>query len=643
MLVSIFNTTDRSGGAGIAAFRLGRSLEAHQVQAPIFCLHRRFEDNSTFRYRPRNSELSRSLQTYRDAMQRLDKRWVTNNRTSRSKTIFSPPWAGGLLVGDNPLVAGSRIIHLHWVNHFLDLHALQELAALRKPVVWTLHDEWLYTAGCHYTSGCEQFRSRCTECPQLLQDPYGLVEEWFDRKAELLATLDLTVVTPSAWLAERAARSTLLRGKRVEVIRNAFDIEVFRPMDPSRRRSMRARHGFDDRSIVLGFGAASLRDVRKGYGLLLRALSSLVAQGDLTRHQIGVLVFGSRSDELDELAGHLKVSYVGELHEESAIADVLGAVDTFVVPSLEENYPNVIIEALLCGTPVIAYGCGGIPEQVHEGLNGLLVNPVGDVDALAAAILRYCDEPGLREAVRRFDRDAVAARHSFKAIGAETMRLYRSLAPDFDLPLDPRLPAYLVERGRQKGPARDFLAVPSHRHDLQSNDVSVLIADCVDQVLADRQSAEAAARDRQYLGFFDVPLRFGAGGSGVRFLNFGWSPPEMQGSWSSERSAGIALSVPAGAEVLKLALVAHCKGAAQTVVLRIGTEELARFKLSSTRARHDLRLHLPKAAQGGGLVQIQLDFPHAQKEPNSARQLGMYLHEIGAEVEPARSPSDARP
>lgn len=629
MLVTILNTTDRSGGAGIAAFRLGRALESQGVQAPVVCLHRRFDDESTFRVRTRNSEVSRSLTAYREGIQRVEKRFITHNRTARSKTIFSSPWAGGHLVADNPFVAASRVLHLHWVNHFLDLHSLQELASLKRPIVWTLHDEWLYTAGCHYTSGCDQYLRRCTQCPQLLHDPYRLIEEWFDEKAAVFADLDLTVVTPSAWLGERARRSHLLRGKRVEVIRNAFDVHTFRPMDRSRRQALRARHGFDDASVVLGFGAQSLKDVRKGYGLLLAALTELVRQGKLPAN-VGLMVFGTRSEELDQLAGHVKVSYVGELHEEAAIADVLGSVDGFVVPSLEENYPNVIIEALLCGTPVIAYGCGGIPEQVREGENGLLVMPVGDVGALATALHRFCTEPRLREATRSFDRAAVAAAHDFPAVGAHTLRLYRELAPDFDAPLDPVTMTYLSERRRVRGAARDLLAVPSHRHHFQSVDVATLVADQVDAVFADRRSAEASQQERLYKGFFDQTHRFGAGGTGLRFLTRGWSAPEAQGTWSAERTAGIALEVPAEVTELELALVGQCKGAAQTMVIRVGVEEVARVKLASSRARHDVLVRLPRACQGGGIVQLLFDFPHAQKEPNSIRSLGLYLSELSA-------------
>jgi glycosyltransferase involved in cell wall biosynthesis len=628
MLASIFNTTDRSGGAGIAAFRLSRALATQQVTAPIYCLHRRFADANTFRYRLRSSELSPSLQAWRDGLQRIQQRFVSQNRSSRSKTIFSSPWASGLLVGDNPAVAASRVLHLHWVNHFLDIHSLRELAALGRPIVWTLHDEWLFTAGCHYTTGCEQWRDRCTACPQLLHDPYGLVPQWFDEKQRLFNELDLTVVTPSAWLGQRARESTLLAGKRVEVIRNAFDDAVFAPLAALRRVQLRRERGFEEGTIVVGFGAQTLKDLRKGFGLLLHALDSLA--GSAPDARIGLLVFGSRSEELDALAGRMTIAYAGELDDERAIADVLGTADVFVVPSLEENYPNVIIESLLCGTPVIAYGCGGVAEQIDDGVHGLVVQPVGDVEALAAALRRYVTEPALRERLRGFDRDAVARLHSFAAIGAQTVALYRELAPDFDAPVEAGIAAFLDAQRDRKGPERDLLAVASHRPLDEAGLGALLVGDEFDRVVAARRTSEQEARDRLYLGFFEASHRFGNGGQGMRFLNFGWSTAETQGVWSAERSAGIGCFVPEGTRRVELAFVGQCRGTSQVMIVRVGQQEVGRVKLAPSRGRHVVTFDVPEAAAGGALMQIRLDFPHAQPEPGTQRLLGLFLSELSA-------------
>lgn len=630
MLVPILNTTDRSGGAGIAAFRQSEALEAAGVAAPVLCLHRRYNDARSFRYRPRASEQSRSLQTYRDAVQRVQQRFVTENRSSLSKTIFSSPWASGLLVADNPLIEGARVIHLHWVNHFLDLHSLHELAATGRPLVWTLHDEWLFTAGCHYTSGCEQFLDACRVCPQLLHDPYRLVPHWFAQKAELLGSARPVVITPSEWLADRARRSALLRDRRVEVVRNAFDDRVFSPLAAVARQELRHRHGFDDDTVVLGFGAQSLRDVRKGFGLLVEALSALGEPG-----RVGLLVFGSRSEALDGLAGRMKIAYAGELHEAAEIAGVLAASDCFVVPSLEENYPNVTIESLLCGTPVIAFGCGGIPEQIKHRENGLLVEPVGSTAALREALLAFVGDPELRRRLRAFDRDSVAVRHSHRAIATRLLEVYRSVAPDFDAPLQAGQRAFLAACARRSGPARDFQALLSYRSIGNDPAINTLVADHVDQQRSAREQALRSAADRQYQGFFGASHRFGRQGEGGRFLNFGWSGPEEQGTWSCERSAGIAAWWPAGATAVRLRIAGACRGASQLAIVRVGADEVARIKLGPQRALHEVRFNVPAFARRGGIVQMHIDFPHAQPESGSPRLLGIFLAELTATLEMA--------
>jgi glycosyltransferase involved in cell wall biosynthesis len=625
MLVPVLNTTDRSGGAGIAAFRQSEALEAAGIMAPVLCLHRRFNDQRSFRYRPRTSEHSLSMQTYRDAVQRVQQRYVTDNRSSVSRTIFSSPWAGGLLIADNPLIAAARVIHLHWVNHFLDLHSLAELIATGRPLIWTLHDEWLFTAGCHYTSGCEQFIGGCQSCPQLLHDPYRLVPHWFQQKAGLLAQANLVVVTPSEWLADRARRSTLLRDKRVEVVRNAFDARAFSPLGTVARRELRQRFGFDDTTIVLGFGAQSLRDARKGFGLLVEALNAVT-----TPERVGLLVFGSRSEALDTLAAHMKIAYAGELHEAADIAGVLSASDCFVVPSLEENYPNVIIEALLCGTPVVAFNCGGISEQIRQLQNGLLVQPVGSAPALRDALLAFINDPELRRRLRAYDRAEVAERHSYQAVSERLLTLYRSTTADFDAPLAAAHRNYLAACARRTGPARDFLAIASYRSIGDDPAINTLVADHVDHIHSASAQAKRNAAERQYLGFFDATHRFGRQGEGGRFLNYGWSAAEEQGTWSCERSAGIAAWWPAGACTVTLRIACSCRGTAQVVVVRVGTEEVARIKATAQRSLHEVHFNVPSFARGGGIVQMHMDFPQAQREPGGNRMLGLFIGEMSA-------------
>jgi hypothetical protein len=192
---------------------------------------------------------------------------------------------------------------------------------------------------------------------------------------------------------------------------------------------------------------------------------------------------------------------------------------------------------------------------------------------------------------------------------------------------------FLVAKRALNGNARDFLAVPSHQAIGDDPGINALMADLVDQVQAEAAQAESATQQRRHLGLFDQALRFGALGGAEQFLNFGWSPAEAQGVWSADKRAGLLCHVPEGAVRMKWVLLAQCKGNSQVVVIRIGTQEVGRLKLGSTRARHELSLELPAFARVGGVVQVVFEFPHAQKEPHSVRLLGMYLSELVAALE----------
>jgi len=633
MLVSIFNTTDRSGGAGIAAFRLARALETQGVSSPLLCLHRKFNDANTFRYEVRRSELSPSLSLHREAVARVQKRYINSNRSSVSRTIYSSPWASGHLVADNPVIRHSRILHFHWINHFLDIQSIAELGRLGIPLVWTLHDEWLYTAGCHYTTGCTQYLSHCSNCPQLLRDPYELVEYWFAQKSELIDQLNLTVVTPSEWLGDRARRSRLLRNKDVQVVRNPFDTTTFRPLPRQRRTELRQARGFADHTIVLAFGAQSLADKRKGFGLLVEALTRLAASTEVfDRSDVGLLIFGGRSDELDKLAGRVRVSFVGELHVEEEISEVLSVSDCFIVPSLEENYPNVIIESLLSGTPVIAFSCGGIPEQIGDGENGLLVDPVGSAHALARAIQRLLTDHSLRTRLRRFDRQALVANHSLATIGYNTVGLYTNLNPNFLDPVDTRIAEYLSHKAAMRGPARSFQALPSYASIGNGLAASQLLRDEVAELHRQERETTMHAQHRLYLGFLDATHDFGRSGTASRFLNFGWSSPEASGVWSCERTAGLVFFLPKEMRgPLRLVATARCQGTSQVTILRIGNQEVGRIKVSSKLETHRLSLAIPPFVASGGLVQVHFDFPHAQPEKASSRLLGIFLSKLATD------------
>jgi glycosyltransferase involved in cell wall biosynthesis len=263
--------------------------------------------------------------------------------------------------------------------------------------VWVLHDMHPLTGGCHFAGSCHEFERACGGCPQL-RNPGAddLSAETLALKASLLERLTVHVVAPSRWLTEQARRSRVMRGARsLRTIAYGLDTAVLRPLE---RRGAKLRLGIDPQRKVVCFGADSCANPRKGAAQLAAAWRQLGAERPL------LLAFGGgqlpealRGSELREL-GYLRTA------EEKAAA--YSAADVFVLPSLEDNLPQTGLEAMACGTPVVAFAAGGVPDFVRHERTGLLA-PTGDVAALASALTRMLEDAALRRACGRAARETV--------------------------------------------------------------------------------------------------------------------------------------------------------------------------------------------------------------------------------------------
>jgi glycosyltransferase involved in cell wall biosynthesis len=323
----------------------------------------------------------------------IESRWIASERSELTDTFFSASLDGIDLSG-HPTVRGADLLHLHWIPGLLDVPAIGALLAGETPVVWTLHDEWPFTGGCHYTAGCDRWRARCEACPQLRRDPLGLVPAQFREKRKSLDRGRPVVVAPSRWLADRARSSALLSGLETEVIPYAVDLEAFRP---ELREAGRKDLSLGTEEPLLVFSAESTRERRKGFDHLLEALGRLDV--GVPRPRLGVV---GESDDVSLPSGSIRF---GRLADRRRVAAIVAAADLVAIPSLEDNLPNAALESLASGTPVVAYATGGLPEAL-AGAPGCRLAPTGDCEGLAAIIgesLRELDRlRSLRAEIRRF-------------------------------------------------------------------------------------------------------------------------------------------------------------------------------------------------------------------------------------------------
>ncbi len=358
------STSDLDGGAARAAHRLHRALINANFDSQMLVRAKLSRDKTVIAHKPLIAQLGSKLDE--QALRFYPKcppdtfsaQWFPDSIVSRVKQI-------------NP-----EIVHLHWTrNGFLQIESLPKF---QKPIVWTLHDMWEFTGGCHYTQECDRYTKSCGACPQLnsLKDK-DLSRQIWQRKAKAWRNLNLTLVTPSRWLAECASASPLFEQYRVEVIPNSVDMQVYKPINKAMARD--ALNLPQDKQLVL-FGAGSTTaDTRKGFQFLLSALQRLDAQR--WGNQLELAILGeSASGKALPLA--FNSHYLGRLGDDISLALSYAAADIFVAPSIQDNLPNTVVEALACGTPCLAFDIGGMPDMIDHQQNGYLAQKL-DVEDLA--------------------------------------------------------------------------------------------------------------------------------------------------------------------------------------------------------------------------------------------------------------------
>lgn len=352
--------------------------------------------------------------------------FLPHERDPSVRFQFSPARFGANL-NFHPAIQQADVLHLHWINFgFLSLSGLQSLFALGKPIVWTLHDQWAFTGGCHYSRGCTHFQTYCHQCPYLKKPgEQDLSRQVFEQKKKLFAEASIHFTPPSQWLAAEAQRGTLLQRFPFTVIPYAINQRIFRPIrraEANTHFALPDRHDNHTGSARLLFGSASVTDTRKGFRYFADALTLLHQQHPELAPEI--LVFGKgRSYLFDELP--YSVRHLGLLTSEEDIVAAYNAADALVVPSLEDNLPNTVIEALACGTPVVGFRTGGIPEMIDHESTGFLAD-TGSTQQLADGLAFILTHPN-PELLRQNARQSAEAQFSEEVVAQQHIDLYYKL------------------------------------------------------------------------------------------------------------------------------------------------------------------------------------------------------------------------
>lgn len=415
MSIAHFTLVDAGGGAAGAVSRLHRELLRQGISSRLHVGRKLGTD-------PHTHDLSDACLLRKRALtisRRLDLLPLLL-RHSRPDAIWSPGWHSLRDVTQEAIDAD--VLCFYWIPRgLLGIRQVGQLLSLGKPCVWRLSDMWPFTGGCHYSGNCTRFQQGCGSCPQLRSHrPRDLSSRLYALKLDHWRTGNLTVISPSRWMAEAAGRSPILADRDIRVIATGVDTNVFRPFD---RTEARRAWGLPlDRRLVL-FGAdAALRDGRKGGGAVLEVMQQIVAQGNTN---LGLVLFGTDTAP-EGLPDSVSIHPMGTITDQTRLAKLYAGCDVFLAPSKQENLANTVLEAMACGTPVVAYALGGMIEAIEHGRTGLLATP-GDDMTLARMTATLLTDKSMRRYLSNESRASACTSFDLRTQTAKYIALYREL------------------------------------------------------------------------------------------------------------------------------------------------------------------------------------------------------------------------
>jgi glycosyltransferase involved in cell wall biosynthesis len=413
MKIIIANNSDSNGGAARVAYRLMYTFNESGHMAKMWVQHKATDNINVVGPQSKFGMGFGLLRYYIDV-------FPVYIYYRRKRIPFYLQWLPKII---HPEIKKTvpEIIHLNWIcRGFL---SIESFARIKKPVIWTLHDMWPFTGGCNYSGDCERYQKSCGKCPQLHSkcDKDLSYWTWF-RKRRAFQKLNLTIVSPSQWLSRCAQRSLLFRERRIEVIPNGVDINIFKPIQKTIARKI--LNLSKDKKIILFGAIKATDDFRKGFNYL-EGIFELLRQATITE-KCEIVVFGS-SEPKDQPQFGFNTTYMGYLYDDVSLALLYSSADIFIAPSIEDNLPNTVMEALACGTPCVAFDIGGMPDMIDHGYNGYLARPF-EVEEFAKGVhtLLTLDDSQMAQ-IRVNARNKVLKDFDITKIAGRYLRLFEEI------------------------------------------------------------------------------------------------------------------------------------------------------------------------------------------------------------------------
>ncbi len=398
------------GGGAVAMYRLHSKVREIGIDSKILCQHKTTESPQV-----RVFKVSLFFRILDQLLKQITSRLGFNDihRLSSFK------------LKQHKAYSDANIVHFHGLQGFINYLALPALTR-DKPAVFTLHNMWALTGHCNNSYDCDRWKIGCGECPYLDIHPTinrdGTSIEW-RLKDWIYRQLHLTIICPSKWMAEKAKQSPLINRFPIHHIPHGINTEIFQPLDPQQCRS---ELGIPLNKKVLLFAAVNLSHYRKGGDLLIEALQNLPTS---LKTDTVLLAFGKENNAIAQAVG-LPVYYLGYLSDERSKAVAYSAADLFLFPTRADVFGLVSIESQACGTPVISFKVGGVPEHVRPGISGYLAEPENALD-FRDGIVRLLEDEGLRHQMSQQCRAMILQEYDAQLWAQRHVEIYRKSVESF--------------------------------------------------------------------------------------------------------------------------------------------------------------------------------------------------------------------